>query len=155
MSFLSKAIFDTWINIGGWCFWNNQLYMKWTQWLCRDTFWRKESMTVSCFIRHSYNRLIWESCGRSRVSCKKCKLVSLLNHRIDHVIQWLATGNVFLFSVSRPALEPTQLPVWWVLGLRWWGHEADHSLTSSAKVKIGGALPPLLQNAFMAQCLIN
>jgi hypothetical protein len=29
-------------------------------------------------------------------------------------------------------------------GVKWQGHEADHSLPSSAEVKNGGAIPPLL-----------
>jgi hypothetical protein len=29
------------------------------------------------------------------------------------------------------------------LGVKWWGHEADHSPPSSARVKKGGAIPPL------------
>jgi hypothetical protein len=46
------------------------------------------------------------------------------------------------------ALEPTQFPIQWVpgalsLGVKWKKHEAAHSPPSSAKVKNGGALPPL------------
>jgi hypothetical protein len=33
---------------------------------------------------------------------------------------------------SRPALWPTQLPIWWILWVRRPGREADHSPTSSA-----------------------
>jgi len=41
---------------------------------------------------------------------------------------------------SRPALGPTQLPIHWVpaalsVGLKWLGHEADHSPPSSAHIK--------------------
>jgi hypothetical protein len=47
----------------------------------------------------------------------------------------------FVFdTMSRPALRPTQPPIQWVpgtlsLGVMQMGHEADHSPTSSAKVK--------------------
>jgi len=42
--------------------------------------------------------------------------------------------------MSRLALGSTQPPIQWVteapsLGVKWLGHEADHSLPSSAKVK--------------------
>jgi len=42
--------------------------------------------------------------------------------------------------MSRPALGPTQPPIQWVLGalssgVKWLGHEADHSHPSSAKIK--------------------
>jgi hypothetical protein len=51
--------------------------------------------------------------------------------------------GIFLSTpVSRPALRPTKLPIQWVpgapsLGVKWLGHEADHSPPSSAKVKNG------------------
>jgi hypothetical protein len=42
----------------------------------------------------------------------------------------------FLFSMaSRPALGPTQPPIQWVRGVKRPGHEADHSLPTSAEVK--------------------
>jgi hypothetical protein len=61
--------------------------------------------------------------------------------------QW----KVFLFSTaSTPALGPTQPPIQWVPGVLSPGikrqeREADHSPPSSAEVKNGGAIPPLLR----------
>jgi hypothetical protein len=49
--------------------------------------------------------------------------------------------GIFLFTTaSRKALGPTQTPIQWVLGalcleVKWPGHESDHWLLSSAKVK--------------------
>jgi hypothetical protein len=54
------------------------------------------------------------------------------------------------FSIkSRPALGLTQLPIQGVreplfVWVKWPGHEADFSPTSSVEVKNGGAIPPLL-----------
>jgi hypothetical protein len=64
-------------------------------------------------------------------------------------------GKFSLFSiVSRLALGPTQPPIQWVLGtlspgVKRPGRQADHSPPSSAKVKNGGATPPL-PHVFMA-----
>jgi hypothetical protein len=69
-------------------------------------------------------------------------------------------SKIFLFSiVSRPATGPTQPPIQWVPGalfprVKWQGHEADHSLPSSAKDKNDGAIP-LVLNVFMAWRSIN
>jgi hypothetical protein len=58
--------------------------------------------------------------------------------------------EIFLFStVFRLALEPTQPPIQWVLGtlslgVKWQGHEADHSFPSIAEVKNDGAIFPFL-----------
>jgi hypothetical protein len=56
-------------------------------------------------------------------------------------------GKIFLFTVSRPALRPTQPPIQWVQGalsrkVKQQGHEVDHLPPSGAEVK-NGAIPPL------------
>jgi hypothetical protein len=68
--------------------------------------------------------------------------------------------KIFLFSTaSRLALGPTQPSVEWVPGalspgVKQQGREADHPPPSGARVKNGGAIPPLL-HVFMAWCLIK
>jgi hypothetical protein len=59
-------------------------------------------------------------------------------------------GQEISFSAvtSRPALGPTQAPIQWVQGALSPGvnrreSEADHSPSSSVKVKNDGAIPPL------------
>jgi hypothetical protein len=49
-------------------------------------------------------------------------------------------GIFLLTTASRTALGPTQLPIQWVtgalsLGVKRLGHEADHSLLSTGKMK--------------------
>jgi hypothetical protein len=73
--------------------------------------------------------------------------VMQLNHYSDGLLAgWVRLNSwkrleIFLSSaVSRLFLEPTQLPVQWVLGafslgLKQPGHEANHSPPSSAEVK--------------------
>jgi hypothetical protein len=57
--------------------------------------------------------------------------------------------KIFLLATaSKLALDPNQPPTQWLLGARslavkWQEHEADYSLQSSAKIKNGGAIPPL------------
>jgi hypothetical protein len=59
-------------------------------------------------------------------------------------------GRIFLFSiVSRPTLRPTLPHIEWVPGAISAGvkrpeSETDHLPLSSAEVKSGGAIPPLL-----------
>jgi hypothetical protein len=49
-----------------------------------------------------------------------------------------------LFSKAfRPALGPTQPPIQWIPGVKRQEHEDDHSPSSSAEVKNGGATLPL------------
>jgi hypothetical protein len=48
----------------------------------------------------------------------------------------------------RPTLGPNQHCIQWVagslsLGIKQWEHEANHSSTSDAEVRNGGAIPPL------------
>jgi hypothetical protein len=65
---------------------------------------------------------------------------NLYNLDVEIVVAYV---GIFLFTTaSRTALGPTQPPVQWIpgslsLGLKRPGHEADHSLPSSAEVKDG------------------
>jgi hypothetical protein len=67
--------------------------------------------------------------------------------------------GIFLFTtMSRMALEPIQPPIEWVpgalsLGVKWLGHEADHSPPSRAKNAWSYTSTP--QYAFMAWCLLK
>jgi hypothetical protein len=75
--------------------------------------------------------------------CKSCdsSVSIVLGCRQDNQgsrVQFPA-GALFT-TVSRMALEPTQLPIQWVpgalsLGVKQLGHEADHSPTYSAEIK--------------------
>jgi len=49
-------------------------------------------------------------------------------------------GFLLFANMSRPALRSTQPPIKWIagslsLGIKWLGHEADHSFSPSARVK--------------------
>jgi hypothetical protein len=66
----------------------------------------------------------------------------------------------FLFpTVSRLALGPIQPPIQWVLGVKWLGHEADHSSPSHGVVlsKELGQLYvlPFVQNFLGLYCLLT
>jgi hypothetical protein len=55
-------------------------------------------------------------------------------------VRFSAVLGIFLFTVSRTVLRPTQPPIQWVpgalsLGVKRPGREADHSPPSSAEVK--------------------
>jgi hypothetical protein len=60
-----------------------------------------------------------------------------------------ARGKRFPSTPQHPdQLMPTQPPMQWVLGalsqgVKWLGHEPDHSPPPSPNVKNGGAIPPL------------
>jgi hypothetical protein len=62
-------------------------------------------------------------------------------------------GKIFLFSTGfGPAVGPTQPLIEWLPGdlspgIKQQGREADHSYPSSAEVKNGGAIPPLLHRS--------
>jgi hypothetical protein len=56
-------------------------------------------------------------------------------------------NNCIFFTASRPALESTQPPIQWVPEARSPGREADHSPPSTAEVRNGGAVPPLIHTS--------
>jgi hypothetical protein len=65
---------------------------------------------------------------------------SYLGFIISSKQTWLGLGIFVFTTVSRMALEPTQPPIQWVpgalsLGVKQLGREADHSPSSSTKVK--------------------
>jgi predicted membrane channel-forming protein YqfA (hemolysin III family) len=69
--------------------------------------------------------------------------------------------GIFIFTTtSRTALGPMQPPIQWVpgtlsLGVKQLGHEADHSLPSSAKVKNAWSYTSTAQYAFMGWCSVK
>jgi hypothetical protein len=76
-------------------------------------------------------------------------------------VQFLVGAGIFLFALtSRSAWGSTQCPLQWVLeavslGVKWLGHDGDHSHLSSAEIKNGwnyNSTPPYV---FMVRCLIK
>jgi hypothetical protein len=70
------------------------------------------------------------------------------------------SGTFCLATMSRLALEPTKPPVQLVMGIlfpgvKWLGHEADHSPLSSAEVKNVWSCTSTPQYMFMVWCLIK
>jgi hypothetical protein len=81
-----------------------------------------------------------------------------LDHRGFESRQGL--GIFLITTASRPALEPTQLPIEWVpgapcLGVKRPGREADHSPPSSAEVKNAWHYTSTPQYAFMVWCSVK
>jgi hypothetical protein len=64
-------------------------------------------------------------------------------------------SKIFLISTSsRPFLGPTQPPVQWVPGVNTPGRETDHSPSSNAEAKNGGAMYPLPHTASWRSALL-
>jgi hypothetical protein len=69
--------------------------------------------------------------------------------------------GIFLFTtLSRTALGITQPPIQWIpgtlsLGVKRLGHEADHSLPSSAEVKNARRYTSTPPYVFVAWCLVK
>jgi hypothetical protein len=109
--------------------------------------------TVSHF---SLNKIKWR---HNVVSYSSAGIAT--SYRLDSRGSIPSRGKIFLFSIaSRPALEPTQLPIQWVRegdfpGLKRPGRGADHLLLSSAKIKNGGVIPSLSPYFFMAWYFIS
>jgi len=77
-------------------------------------------------------------------------------------VQFLAGGrDFFLFTTkSRPALQPKQPPVQWILGvltlvIKQPGHEADYSPQFSAEIKNVWSYTSTIPYVFMAWCLVK
>jgi hypothetical protein len=56
---------------------------------------------------------------------------------------WFATGREFRLALGPPSLLYIGYQVRLPWGVKWPGHEADHSPPFSAKIKNVGAIPPL------------
>jgi hypothetical protein len=102
----------------------------------------------------------------------KGTIIRMLRAVITQLVQHWATGwtigvqgfdswrglGIFLFTtMSRTALRPTQPPIQWVpgalsLGVKWLGHEADHSPPSGAEVRnawSSTSTPPIRLNGMV------
>jgi hypothetical protein len=109
-----------------------------------------------CF--HHYDRILYDiitvlqlgGLGKGLTTpphCKKTACYIKLNRALElagsceNKTELSDSMGIFLFiTMSRMSLGPTQPPIQWVpgalsLGVKWPGHEADHSPSSSAKVK--------------------
>jgi hypothetical protein len=72
-------------------------------------------------------------------------------------ILFLLRAKIFIITVHRQALEPTQLPIQWgyIPGIKQPEYEADHSLPCSAEVKDALSYTSSHPYTFMLWCLIN
>jgi hypothetical protein len=92
----------------------------------------------TCCVEERGNILTIEPKGK-----KLLGKVRLNGRKLKWILKKRRPGMVknFLFSTSsRPAVGPIQPPIQWVpgalsLGVKWLGHEADHSSPTSAEVK--------------------
>jgi hypothetical protein len=80
-----------------------------------------------------------------------CYLLSsvgiVTGYRLDDMDSIPAMARFFFSAASRPTLRPTH-PLQWLqrlisLGVKWPGHETDHSPPTTAEEKNGRAIPPL------------
>jgi hypothetical protein len=73
---------------------------------------------------------------------------------------WQGLGILLFTTMSQPDLVPTQPPIQWVPGLFHWGQgSCGMKLTThlhlAPKSRMRGAIPPVIQYAFMAWCSVK
>jgi hypothetical protein len=74
---------------------------------------------------------------------------------------WQGLEKIFFFiATSRPVLVPTYPSIQWIAvalspGVKWLGHEADHSPSPNAKVQNVMSYISTPQFTFMVWCLIK